>query len=176
MRKCQSISENLQRFSSMMFHPNTKKCSMQIRMNKFGLKDNVTDKDFMIHVLNNLPKEYDVIPDGLENCLMASGNDVLTINMIHKNLNHQYKKIKSKKEEKREKEKALRAYNKQCKQRCHKCGKFIHKPGNHKCPEYKKGNEREKNDDKNEKNGWSMLSLWEKSAYELGLQRKEIQQ
>ena len=45
-------------------------------------------KDFMIHVLNNLPKEYDVILNGLENRLMATGDDALTIDSISKKLNH----------------------------------------------------------------------------------------
>ena len=51
-------------------------------MNKFIPKGSITDKDVMIHFLNNLPKDYDVILDGLKNCLMAAGDDALTINMI----------------------------------------------------------------------------------------------
>ena len=43
------------------------------------------DEDFMIHILNNLPEEYYVILDGLENRLTASGDDALTIEVIHKN-------------------------------------------------------------------------------------------
>ena len=39
------------------------------QMNGFGLKGSATDQDFMMHVQNNLPKEYDIILDGLENCL-----------------------------------------------------------------------------------------------------------
>ena len=59
----------------------------------------------MIHVLNNLSKEYDVILDGLVNCFTASRDDTLTIVVICKNLNHWCKKIKvkMKKEEKKEK-------------------------------------------------------------------------
>ena len=72
-------------------------------MNEFGQKGNVSDEDFMIQVLNNLPKEYDVILDGLENHLVATRDDALTINSIHKKSNHRYKKIKNKKEEKIEK-------------------------------------------------------------------------
>ena len=41
----------------------------------------------MMHDLNNFPKEYDIILDGLENCLTASGNDALTIEVIYKNEN-----------------------------------------------------------------------------------------
>ena len=54
---------------------------LQIQMNKFGLKDSISDEDFMI-LLNNLHKKYDVILDGLENCLTPSGNDALTIYVI----------------------------------------------------------------------------------------------
>ena len=53
-------------------------------MNEFGLKRNLTDEYFMIHVLNDIPKEYDLIYNGLENC-PASWDDVLTINVIPKN-------------------------------------------------------------------------------------------
>ena len=53
-------------------------------------------------------------------------------------------KIKSKKEEKNQNDNALGAYNKQYKQRFCKCGKYIHEPGNWKCPENKNENE-EKN-------------------------------
>ena len=66
-----------------------------------GQKGNVSDKDFMIHILNNLPKEYHVILDGLENHLTATRDNALTIDLICKKLNHRYKKIIAKKEEKR---------------------------------------------------------------------------
>ena len=90
-----------------------------------------------IHILTKLSKNYDVILDGLENRLAATGDDVLNIAMIFKKLNHPYKKIKNKKEEKVDKEKALGTYNKQYKQKCRKCGKYGHKPGDKKCPENK---------------------------------------
>ena len=40
---------------------------LQIHMNEVGLKGNTSGEDFTIHVLNNFPKEYDVILDELEN-------------------------------------------------------------------------------------------------------------
>ena len=70
---------------------------LQIRMNKFRQKGSMTDEDFMIHILNNLPEEYDVILDALDSCLMVTRDDVLTINVIHEKSNHRYKKIKVKK-------------------------------------------------------------------------------
>ena len=89
---------------------------LRIQMNEFGIKGDVSDEDFVIHVLNNLPREYDVIFDGLENHLMMTRDDALTIDSIREKLNHKYEKIKNKKEEKIEKEEALGAYNKQSKQ------------------------------------------------------------
>ena len=41
----------------------------RICLREFGLKGSVTDKDFMIQVLNNLHEEYDVILYGLKSCL-----------------------------------------------------------------------------------------------------------
>ena len=63
-------------------------------MNEFGHKGSVSDKNFMIHNLNNLP---------FENRLMATRDDALTIDTIREKLNHRQKKIKSKKEEKKRK-------------------------------------------------------------------------
>ena len=61
---------------------------LQMHMNKFGQKGNKTDEDLMIHILNNLPKEYNVILDGLDNCLMATGDNAHTIDMICEKSNH----------------------------------------------------------------------------------------
>ena len=104
----------------------------------------------MIHILNNLPEEYDVILDGLENRLTVIGENALTIDTIREKLNHRYEKFKNKKEEKHEKEKALSGYNKQYKQQCQRCGMYGHKPGNRRCP--KSNNKKEKNEKKNDYN------------------------
>ena len=119
-------------------------------MTKFGQKDNASDEDFMIHILNNLHEEYNVILDGLENCLTATGENALTIDSIQEKLNHRYEKIKTKKEEKHEKEKALNVYNNQYKQQCQRCGKYGHKPVDRRCPEIK--NNKEEYEKKNEYN------------------------
>ena len=44
-----------------------------------------------------------MILDVLENCLMTTGDNTLTISVINEKLSHRYEKIKSNKEEKREK-------------------------------------------------------------------------
>ena len=56
---------------------------LRIHMCEFGQNGSFTDKDFMILFLNNFPKEYDVILDGLKNCLLASGDNALIIEVIH---------------------------------------------------------------------------------------------
>ena len=47
-------------------------------MNEFGLKG-CKNEDFMIHVQNNIPKQYSVILDGFENHITISGDDTLMI-------------------------------------------------------------------------------------------------
>ena len=54
----------------------------------------------MIHILNNSPKEYDIILNELKNCFMVSREGVLTMDIISEKLNHWYKKIKNKKKKK----------------------------------------------------------------------------
>ena len=117
-------------------------------MNEFGQKGNISDEDFMIHMLSNLPEEYDVILDGLENRLMATGENALTIDTIREKLNHRYEKIKNKKKEKHEKEKAFNVYKKQYKQQFQRCGMYGHKPGDRRCPE--SNNKKKENEKKNE--------------------------
>ena len=58
----------------------------------------------MIHVLNSLPKEYDVILDGLENHLTSSSIHALTIKIIRETLSHGHEKFRMKMR-KREKKK-----------------------------------------------------------------------
>ena len=64
-------------------------------MNGLSQKGNISDDDFMIHVLNIFPKESDVILDGLENHLMLSIDDALTIEVIQEKWNHRNLRIKT---------------------------------------------------------------------------------
>ena len=115
-------------------------------MSEFSLNCSITDKDFMIHILNNLPKDYDIILDRLKNHLTSSGDDVLTV--ICTKLNHQYEKLKVKMKKRKKKEKVLVVYHNQHRQWCHKCGKYCHSPDDNKCPQNKKDH---KNDEKKRK-------------------------
>ena len=56
-------------------------------MNDFRPKRNKSE-DMMIHMLNNLPKKYDVILNGLENHLSLSGDDALMTDFIREKVNH----------------------------------------------------------------------------------------
>ena len=47
--------------------------------NRIFLKGSISEEDFMIHMLNNLPQEYDETLDGLKNSCTSSGPDALTI-------------------------------------------------------------------------------------------------
>ena len=50
-------------------------------------------KDFIIHVLNNLTEEYDVVLDGLVNHSTSFGPVVLTIEVIYDKLTQWYNEI-----------------------------------------------------------------------------------
>ena len=76
---------------------------LQIEMTKFGLWLRITEEGFMINVLNDLPEAYDIVSNGFENRLTSSGPSALTIEIICKNLSHQFKKIKNKNEKKKQK-------------------------------------------------------------------------
>ena len=65
-------------------------------MNCFGLKGIISNEVFMIHVLNNLQKEIDVIFDSLENHVTSRSDDGLTIEIRREKLNQHYKKLRIK--------------------------------------------------------------------------------
>ena len=53
-------------------------------MTKFTLNGSIIEDDFAIHVVDNTPDENDVVLDRVENHLLLSGPDLLTMEMIHK--------------------------------------------------------------------------------------------
>ncbi len=44
----------------------------------------ISEKDFMVKILNNLPSEYDIVLDGLKNRLMLTGSVALTVTVCCK--------------------------------------------------------------------------------------------
>ena len=88
----------------------------------------MSDLDFLIHILNNLPELYDVVLDGMESKLMLPDGDEnkLTLESVREKLNGRYERIQGRVQEKKEdaEEIALLA---QFKGMCNKCGKYGHK-------------------------------------------------
>ena len=64
-------------------------------MDSISLSSKMSDQDYMIHILNNLPESYDVILDGMESRLMLPDSDPnkLTIENIRDKLNSQFERI-----------------------------------------------------------------------------------
>ena len=89
----------------------------------------------MVKILNNLPSEYDVILDGLENRLTvdASDSNALTIESIRDKLGNRFERIKANEEKPEETGLYSGYYKKQYKGRCSNCGEYGHKSGD--CPE-----------------------------------------
>ena len=101
----------------------------------------MSDMDFMIHILNNLPDVYDMVLDSMENRLMLPDGDPnkLTIEDVRSKLNHRYDRIneRSHADDDDDKEVDVAFYTKQFKGNCRNCVKYGHKA--FECPEKKDG-------------------------------------
>ena len=109
---------------------------IRIRMELQG--STMSDMDFMIHILNNLPKEYEVTQAKLEDKL---GDDIdpLTIDELRTELSLRYQRLTLKKivdEDNDEEDTAL--FGGGFKGTCQGCGKIGHRRAD--CPENKNGN------------------------------------
>ena len=49
--------------------------SLRNEIDKISVSTKMSDEDFMIHVLNNLTEDYDVVLDGMESRLMLNENN-----------------------------------------------------------------------------------------------------
>ena len=109
---------------------------LRIRIEQQGSK--MEDVDLMIHILNNMPKEYEISQAKLEDRL-NDDIDPLTIEEIRTELNLRFQRMNIKKvvdEDEEEEETALFAGS--FKGTCHGCGKQGHKRPD--CPENPKNN------------------------------------
>ena len=101
------------------------------RMRLSEMKSEMTDKHFLMHLINNLTSEYEHIITVLEKRL-DDAKEPLTIEELRADLNLKYERLNLRKKEKDEdsEEKdndiALAAYGK-FKGKCRKCGKIGHK-------------------------------------------------
>ena len=94
---------------------------MRTEMNKvkIGGKSDMTDVDIIVHVLSNLPEDYEVQVNELEEKLQDT-SVTLAIKDVRSKLNSRYARMQ-KNEESREEEKALVAFRKKFKGLCNKC-------------------------------------------------------
>ena len=117
------------------------------QLDQMGYK--ITDEDFMIHVLGNLPEEYESKVESLEKDLDHT-NDPLTIERITNKLNIKYKKICKKNDYDPDEDEKVRkreskgtalitAGYQRFKGRCYTCSNFGHKRAN--CPNKKNDSE-----------------------------------
>ena len=59
----------------------------------------ISEKDFMVHVINNLPEAYDVIYDGLESKLSQTGDEALTIEKMRDKINERFDRVEGLRDE-----------------------------------------------------------------------------
>ena len=109
------------------------------RLKKMG--NEISDEDMMIHIMNNLPQEYDTVVEAMERKL-DDLVDPLTLRNLKNELLLKYNRIKKNKGMKEESENeeadedtALVGYTKNFKGRCYNCGEFGHKKED--CPKLK---------------------------------------
>ena len=102
----------------------------------------ISYEDMMIHIMNNLPQEYDTVVEVMERKLNDLV-DLLTLRNLKNELLLKYNRIKKNIEmneesenEEADKDTTLFGYTKQFKGRCYNCNKFGHKKED--CPKLKK--------------------------------------
>ena len=52
-------------------------------MDEIGLKSQMSDGNFMLHIMDNLPKEYKAVLMDPESRLMAENSEKFTIELMH---------------------------------------------------------------------------------------------
>jgi len=85
----------------------------------------ISDDDFFVHILNNLPPEYEVQVSKLEERFGSTTNP-LTVQDLRTELNLKYARLKRMSAEKTETDQALAAFRR-FKGKCTNCGKMGHK-------------------------------------------------
>ena len=80
------------------------------------------DNDLIIHILYNMPKEYDMVVEQLEDDLQAKGSNKLMLEQVRDKLCLKFQRLKINRDNEDDKEAALAAYGKY-KKMCRICGK-----------------------------------------------------
>ena len=108
--------------------------SLRTEMNKVKIsgKTDMSEVDLIIHILSNLPEEYEVAVSELEEEKLKDTSNPLDMEAVREKLNSRYERITKNTEEKEE-EKAFAAFKRQYKGTCGKCGEYGHNSGD--CPD-----------------------------------------
>ena len=67
------------------------------QMDEIRLTSQISDDDFKLHIMCNLPEEYEAVLTYLENRLMAESGEKVTGELMHQKLNACFKTCKVKK-------------------------------------------------------------------------------
>ena len=111
----------------------------RIRQRLKSLKSEISDEDLMIHILNNLPEEYENMVETME-VEMEDKMNPLKLKTLRERLRAKYQRLK--KRNSTEDEKALLAHHQQFKGTCRNCGKYGHKARDCRDKEKNRNNQR----------------------------------
>jgi hypothetical protein len=103
--------------------------SLRNDMDSINISAKMSDIDFMMHILNNLPELYDVVLDDMENRLMLKDTDPhkLTIEEVRDKLNNRFVRIDDREHGNGKGNDETALVTHQFKGTCSKCGKYGHK-------------------------------------------------
>ena len=157
--------------------------SLRSEMNRVTIsgKSDMTDVDLIIHILSNLPEEYEVAVSKLEEKLKDTSTP-LALEDVRTELSSRHERIMKHQDEstddkallsglrlKELDEKALEAFVKQYKGYCYECGKYGHN-----------GRDCSKDDDENNRGNWNVLGkcyhCGEKGHYKRDCPKRENDQ
>ena len=96
------------------------------RMKK--MKIEISDEDLVIHILNNLPKEYDTLVEAIEEDLNKARTEEVTVKQVRERVRASFRRMQDRQINSDDAEEvALLVSGKKYKGRCSSCGKIGHK-------------------------------------------------
>ena len=116
----------------------------RIRQRLKNLKAEISDEDLMVHILNNLPIEYENMVEAME-VELENNTNPLKLKTVRERLRSKYQRLKKNNEA--EDDKALIARHQQFKGTCRNCGKYGHKAKD--CRDKTKSRSQQRNNNNN---------------------------
>ena len=118
----------------------------RIRQRLKTLKSEITDEDLIIHILNNLPEEYENMVEAMEIELEDRSNP-LKLKTVRERLRSKFQRLKKRNDI--EDDKALIVRHQQFKGTCRNCGKYGHKAKDCRSREKNRGQQKNNNNNGN---------------------------